>query len=231
MLNSLVSRTVFAGAILATAACSFTPRKVDPRLSQPLPPPSQARVSAPQLPPSQPIPSAQDIVLRGVAFAASGDGRYPPNSRLTVRVYDAAAGNANDWAAEQNYTRSGGLPWPYEMRFRAAALNGIASPALTARIEGPDGRLVYQSERAVPLVAGGSEDIPMRLITGGGVSADSQQAPDQYFDAPISRGPQSTDGIPDFRSSYGSPTYNTPAYPGQSYEPTTLSGPPSNTIF
>jgi len=231
MLKSLKKRAVVASTLFAVAACSSAPRETDPRLSQPLPPPLETRTGAPLPSPSGFDSGIQGVVVRGVAFATSGDGRYPQNSRLTVRVYDAAGGNANAWIAEQNFTRSGGLPWPYELRIGAAKLSGITSPALAARIEGPDGRLVYQSQGNVPLVAGVSEDIPMVRVTGGGVAAISEQVPGEYNDAPLQRGVQSTDGIPDFRSSYGSPSYNTPAYPGQSYEPTTLSGPPSNTIF
>ncbi len=229
MSKSLVIRATYAVALLAISACSQAPRDVDPRLSQPLPPPTQ--VSSRSVPSPALVPSGQEVVLRGTAFAVSGDGRYPQNSRLTVRVYDAAVGNVNDWVAEQSYTRSGGLPWPYEMRFRNEALNGITSPALAARIEGPDGRLVYETSRAIPLVDGGSEDIPLSPIAGGGIAALPEQGSGQYLESPLAQQPQQSYGIPDIRSSYGSPRYDSPVYPGQSYEPTSISGPPSNTIF
>ncbi len=229
MSKSPVTRAALTVALLAISACSQAPRDVDPRLSQPLPPPSQVSSGAPLS--SGAVPGPQDIVLRGAAFAVSGDGRYPQNSRLTVRVYDAAVGNVNEWVAEQSYTRSGGLPWPYEMRFRTEALKGVTNPALAARIEGPDGRLVYETPRAIPLVEGGSEDIPLSPVAGGGVAALPDGESDQYIDSPIAQQPQQSYGIPDIRSSYGSPRYDAPVYLGQSYEPTSISGPPSNTIF
>lgn len=242
MLNRLFGRAALCGAVLAMSACAQSSRDVNPRISQPLPPPGP-NISGGPIPQSQlaarppvviqngPQSNAQDIVLRGAAYAVSGDGRFPPSSRMTVRVYDAAVGNVNDWAAEQSYTRSGVLPWPYEMRFRSEALNGIARPALAARIEGPDGRLVYRTENAVPLVEGGSEDIPMTPVTGGGISSAPAQAPGAYVGAPVVRGPQPRYGIPDNRASYGAPRYDTPTYSGQSFEPTSISGPPSNGVF
>jgi len=233
MFKPLFGRAALCAALLAMAACAQTPREVNPRVSQPLPPPGPSISGGPIPQPQYAAPpqaGAQDIVLRGAAYAVSGSGAFPPESRMTVRVYDAAVGDVNDWAAEQSYTRSGALPWPYEMRFRTEALNGIARPALAARIEGPDGRLVYQSEKAVPLIEGGSEDIPMTPVSGGGaVSLPNAQG--QYVGAPIPRGPQSSYGIPDDRASYGAPSYDAPVYPGQSYEPTSISGPPSNSIF
>jgi uncharacterized lipoprotein YbaY len=237
MFKPLVGRAALCGALLAMAACAQAPREANPVLSQPLPPPGP-NVSGGPIPQSQyaappqagPRAGAQDIVLRGAAFAASGTGAFPPSSRMTVRVYDAAVGDVNDWVAEQSYTRSGALPWPYEMRFRTEALNGVVRPALAARIEGPDGRLYYRSERAVPLVEGGSEDIPMSAVSAGGaVSLPGAQG--QYVGAPVQRGAQSSYGIPDDRASYGAPSYDAPVYPGQTYEPTSISGPPSNSIF
>lgn len=231
MLKPLVSRAALAASLLVIAACSQAPRETNARLTDPLPPPGPISSGGQVAPQFAPAPTnGSDIVLRGAAYAESGDGRFPPNSRMTVRVYDAAVGDVNDWAAEQSYSRSGALPWPYEMRFRTEALNGIARPVLAARIEGPDGRLVYQSDRAVPLVEGGSEDIPLVSVAGGGVVLGTP-ADGQYIGAPVQQGPAQRYGIPDPNVGYGAPNYSNPVYSGQSFESTTFSGPPSNGTF
>lgn len=241
MFKTITGRAALCAALFAMTACAQAPRNADPRLSQPLPPPG-SNLSGGAIPQQQqqipvqpraatPQAGAQDIVLRGAAYAASGDGRFPPQSRMTVRVYDAAVGDVNEWIAEQSFTRSGVLPWPYTMRFRTEALKGVARPALAARIEGPDGRLVYQSQQAVPLVEGGSEDIPMVSVGVGGGSVALPQAREQYVGAPIQQRPLTSYGIPDDRATYGTPNYDNPAYSGQSFEPTSISGPPSNGVF
>ena len=230
MSKILVGRASLVAALVAMSACAQSPRDANPRLSDPLPPPGPISSGGQY---AAPPASAQDIRLAGVAFASSGDGRFPPNSRMTIRVYDAAVGEVNDWAAEQSYTRSGGLPWPYEMRFRSEALNGLARPAIAARIEGPDGRLMYQSNQAVPLVRGGSEDIPMSPVGAGGYSAVAPSAAPAttYVGAPVQRGPEPSYGIPDYNQTYGAPSYDAPVYPGQTFGSPSLSGPPSNEVF
>ncbi len=194
-----------------------------------LPPPDQINTSLPQS--TAPAPG-QDIVLRGVAFAKTGDGGFPPDSRLTIRVFDAQTVNQGNGLAERIYTRSGVLPWPYELRLRSADLRNLFRPALSARLEGPDGRLIYKSDTAVPFSPEHDADIPLSLVIGDGVAALPGEKPiEQHIGAPIAQNPITSFGIPDLRSGYGAPTYDAPAYPGQTFESTTISGPPSNTIF
>lgn len=242
MYKPFVGRAALTAALFAMAACSTAQRNPDPRLSQPLPPPGPSysgggQQYAPAPVQAQPQPGglagAQDIVLRGVAYAASGDGRFPPNSKMTVRVFDAAGGDVNNPDVEQSFTRSGVLPWPYTMNFRTEAIAGLRQPTLAAQIEGPDGQLIYRSAQAVPLVPGGSEDIPMAAASGS-ASAGAIPAPaqiDPFTGAPIQRGPQPRYGIPDDRNAYGAPNYDSTVYPGQSYQPVGISGPPSNGVF
>jgi len=242
MFQPIVSRATFVVALFAVAACSQAPRDTDQRVSPP-PPPAQNQSylnpGAQPIAPQRAVPGnpgvAQDIVLRGVAYAARGDGRFPPNSTLTLRVYDAG-GDINNPVAEQSYTRSGVLPWPYSMNFRTEALAGVRQPTLAGQIQGPNGQLIYRSEQAVALVPGGSEDIPLVAVGAGGgnlavAPAPAPAAVDPFTGAPIQRGPVPQYGIPDYRSTYGAPTYDAPAYPGQSFEPTSISGPPSNGVF
>lgn len=241
MFKPLVGRVALTAALFAMAACSTAQRNPDPRLSQPFPAPAQPYTGGPQYAPApiqaQPQPQQgglsgpRDIVLRGVAYANSGDGRFPPNSTLTVRVFDAAGGDVNDPDVEQSYTRSGVLPWPYTMGFRTEAIAGLRQPTLAAQIEGPDGQLIYRSSQAVPLVPGGSEDIPLDAVGVGATAGGNPTPVDPYTGAPIQRGPQSAYGIPDDRTTYGAPNYDAPVYSGQSYQPVGISGPPSNGVF
>jgi len=177
---------------------------------------------------------AQDVVLRGVAFAQDGDGRFPPNSTLTVRVYDAATGDVNNPLVQQTYSGSGVLPWPYAMNFRREALVGVRQASLAAQVEGPDGQLIYRSAQAVPLVPGGAEDIPLVPVALGGGGFRAAEAPakiDPFTGAPIKRESISRYGIPDDRTIYGSPNFDAPVYPGQSFDPVSISGPPTNGVF
>jgi uncharacterized lipoprotein YbaY len=226
MVRFSIARGALAVALIALAGCSQSSAPNQAGLSDPLPPPrvgtSTSTVPAPQF-------GGQDIFLRGAAFAAAGDGLLPPDSQMTVRVFDAVDGDPTEWVAEQSYTRNGGLPWPYGMEFRTEALQGVQRPVIAAQISGPDGRLIYRSERPVPLVAGGSEDLPMVPVTGSGVA--SSVPADAYSGAAVKPRVPTTYGIPDFNASYGTPTYDTPVYQGQSYERSTLSGPPGNGVF
>lgn len=232
MFQKFVIRAALAASALAMAACAQAPRETNPRLSDPLPPPAPVTQAAPQAPvQAAPQAGAQDIVLRGAAYAVSGDGRFPPNSQMTVRVYDAAVGDVNQWVAEQSFTRSGGLPWPYSMNFRSEALRGVSQPALAARIEGPRGELIYQTEQAVALVPGKAEDIPMSFVGGGVGIAPAANPAQSYVGASVQREVPTRYGIPDDRAAYGTQNYDASVYPGQSYQPSTLSGPPSNGVF
>jgi len=227
MISFSIGRGALAVSIIALAGCAQSTAPERPGLSDPLPPPragtSTSTIPAPQI-------GAQDVFLRGAAFAAAGNGQLPPDSQMTVRVYDAAAGgNPSEWLAEQSYVRSGGLPWPYGMEFRTEALKGVQRPVIAAQISGPDGRLLYRSERPVPLIAGGSEDLPMVPVTGSGVAGGVPA--EAYNGAAIKPRVPTTYGIPDFNASYGTPTYDTPVYQGQSYERSTLSSPPGNGVF
>ncbi len=243
MFNPIFGRMAVVTALFALAACSSAPRAADPRLSQPLPPPGAVtpgggqaiqpqRLAAPGL--QRPGGVPQDIVLRGVAFAESGDGRFPPESVLTVRVYDAAGAGINDPEIEQRFIRSGVLPLPYSINFRSEALAGVRQPTLAAQLEGPDGQIIYRSASAVPLVPGGSEDIPMVPVGLASANAGAPPAPagiDPFTGAPIQRRPSSQYGIPDIRDGFGAPTFDSPIHPGQSYDPISISGPPTNGVF
>jgi len=240
MFKPMIGRVAVVAALFALAACA-PKRTVDPRLAQPLPPPGpSAQAFQPQglQPPSvtQQAGAPQDIVLRGVAFAQRGDGRFPPNSRLTIRVFDADRGNVGNPIVQETYSGSGVLPWPYSLNFRTEALAGVRQAALVAQLEGPDGQLIYQSAQPVPLVPGGSEDIPMIAVgasssSGGFSSGPSTARTDPFTGAPIERESITRYGIPDDRGIYGSPTFDAPVYPGQSYDPVSISGPPTNGVF
>ena len=238
MFKPIVSRATVAVALFAMAACSQAPRNTEQRVSPPPPPaPNQAYLNpgAQSIAPQGGLPSnrsvAQDVVLRGVAYAARGDGRFPPNSTLTLRVYDAG-GDINNPVAQQSYTRSGVLPWPYAMNFRTEVLAGVRQPLLAGQIEGPDGQVIYRTEQPVTLVPGGSEDIPLVAVGGGGANVTAAPADvDPFTGAPIQRGASSQYGIPDLRGAYGAPSYDVPVYSGQSFEPISASGPPTNGVF
>ena len=242
MFKLFVSRVAMATALLTMAACASSSRNAaDQRVAPPPPIQPQQSLSylnsgaRPAPPPLSTAPQnavAQDIVLRGVAFAQSGAGRFPPNSTLTVRVFDTVGGNVGNPITEQSYTSSGVLPWPYAMNFRREALAGVRQASLAAKIEGPDGQVVYQSANPVPLIPGRSEDIPMVAVGAAATSAAATPARiDPFTGAPIERVGDSLYGIPDINSSYGAPTFDSPTYPGQSFEPTTISGPPRNNVF
>jgi len=240
MPKSIAGRVAVVVALVAMAACAPNRPLPDQRITAP-PAPRQSLsyinpgTQQPVAPRQnvQAAPVAQDIVLRGVAFAQRGDGRFPPNSTLTVRVYDAA-GDINNPVAQQTFNGSGVLPWPYSFNFRQEALAGIRQASLAAQVEGPDGQLIYRSANAVPLIRGGSEDIPMVAVgaSGGGFSAAPAPAElDPFTGEPIQRAARSQYGIPDINEVYGAPNFDAPVYPGQSFDSTSFSGPPTNGVF
>ena len=242
MLKSFVSQITLAAALLSLAACASSTRNIaDLRVAPPSAPqqslPQQNLSLRPALPPpprNAPINAgAQDIVLRGVAFAQSGDGRFPPDSTLTVRVFDAVVGNVGDPITEQSYKSSGVLPWPYAMNFRREALAGVRQASLAAQFAGPDGQVIYKSAGPVPLIPGSSEEIPMVAFgpAGGTFVSTGPARVDPFTGVSIERGASSRYGIPDINSSYGAPTFDSPIHPGQSFEQTTISGPPRNSVF
>ena len=242
MFKLFSGRVTAIAALFAMAACAQAPRPAEQ--GAPLPPPNTPNQSLTYLNPGaparapqrsfQPSPAAQDVVLRGVAYAERGDGRFPPNSTLTLRVYDAANGDVNNPILEESFKGSGVLPWPYSMNLRREALRGARQQSVAGQIEGPDGQLIYRSEQAVLLVPGSSDDIPLVAVGAGGGNVGVVQAParvDPFTGVPYEPGPTSQYGIPDINTTYGAPTFDSPTYPNQSFDQTTISGPPRNNVF
>jgi len=131
------------------------------QVQRPAPPPVQqvAQRPAPQPAPRQ---SEQQVAIGGTAFPTDGSqGRVPPGSRLMVRVYDAAGGDVNVRAAEGAFRVTGGLPVRYKVPVPARALEAMDLPAVAARVESPNGGVVYRNETAVLLKEGANGDIPM----------------------------------------------------------------------
>jgi len=130
---------------------------------RPAPPPAQ---QVAQRPAERPAPrrSEQQVAIGGTAFPTDGSqGRVPPGSRLVVRVYDAAGGDVNVRAAEGAFRVSDGLPVRYKVPVPARALEAMDLPAVAARVESPNGGVVYRNETAVLLKEGANGDIPMTL--------------------------------------------------------------------
>jgi len=126
------------------------------------------------------------------------------------------------------------LPWPYSFNFRSEVLGGVRQPSLAAQVEGPDGQLIYRSANAVPLIRGGSEDIPMIAVGAANTGFSAAPAPanlDPFTGEPIQRAARSQYGIPDINEVYGAPNFDAPVYPGQSFDSTSFSGPPTNGVF
>lgn len=241
---SSLQGAVFRRAILVVAALALTAcaqRKAPTTVGEPLPPPGPVSPG-----PAQPYPTAQqpyagpqDAVLRGVAYlAAGGNAQVPSGSRMTVRVYDAQTADVNRPIAQRDYTSNGqGLPWSYELRVPLEAMQTLNRPAVAARIEAPDGRVLYLNDRAVNLSQGSADDIPM-VPAGATSQGFSQYQPPSTGPVqttypgyePVPQYARPTYGIPE-DTGYGRPTYDQPVYPGQTYGGSTLSGPPSNITY
>ena len=245
--------TVFRRAIIVVAALALTActQRAAPRVGDPVPPPGAVTPGPAQpygTPPSYAPPppagygqaGAQDAVLRGAAYLqAGGSTQVQPGSRMTVRVYDAERADVNRPIAERVFTSNGqGLPWAYELRVPLESMRTLTKPAVAARIESPDGRLLYLNDRAVTLSEGGADDIPM-VPANAGSSGFTEYRPagtptpqPNYTDYGLpQQQAQPTYGIPDYDPGYGAPTYDVPTYPGQTYDSPSISGPPSNTIY
>ena len=107
-------------------------------------------------------PAGPSVIVAGQARAADGTlGRYPQGSRMVVRVYDAGV-TVNRPLVERTFTRgTGSLPWAYEVRVPDAAFRSLQRPAVAARVEAPDGVVIYKNVDAVLMRAGAADDIPM----------------------------------------------------------------------
>lgn len=107
-------------------------------------------------------PAGPSVLVAGEARAVDGTrGRYPQGSRMVVRVYDAGI-TVNRPLVERTFPQgSGALPWRYEVRVPEQAFRQLQRPAVAARIEAPDGVVIYKNADAVLMRAGAPDDIPM----------------------------------------------------------------------
>lgn len=159
-----------AGALSACASSAPPDRAYAPPPAPAYPPAQQQQQRPPapvqqvQRPVERPAarPSEQQVAIGGTAFPVDGsEGSVPPGSRLVVRVYDAAGGDVNVRVAEGAFRVSDGLPARYKVPVPARALRTMDLPAVAARVESPNGGIIYRNETAVLLKEGANGDIPM----------------------------------------------------------------------
>lgn len=129
------------------------------------------------VPPRAPAPQAdQQAAISGTAFpTGSGRGEVPPGSRLVVRVYDAAGGDVNVRVAEGAFPVESGLPARYEVPVSLRTLRALELPAVAARVESPQGGVVFRNEAAVLLKSGAPGDIPMTRQSKEAASAVTRE--------------------------------------------------------
>jgi len=178
--SRLVCALGLAGALSACASSAPPPQQVYAPAPPPpvsYPPVQRAPVQQQAQRPVAPVqqvqrpverpaarPSEQQVAIGGTAFPADGSqGSVPPGSRLVVRVYDAAGGDVNVRAAEGAFRVSDGLPARYKVPVPARAIQAMDLPAVAARVESPNGGVIYRNETAVLLKEGANGDIPMTL--------------------------------------------------------------------
>jgi putative lipoprotein len=89
----------------------------------------------------------------------------PPGTRIKVILADVSRADApmREIASTALVTRDNQAPFHFLLRYDPAALDARGTTAVSARVEGPDGRLLYVTDTRVEGPAAGATPTPVEL--------------------------------------------------------------------
>lgn len=141
------------------AALLAAPALAQIRITRPTTPPAPAApATAPDL---SDVPAGYRVVSGRIR--AGGEVRLPAGSTVRVSLLDVTATGAASKPLVEFSFPTPRLSTPYQMQFNPVRLKPGRVYAVTARVYGPDGRLLYRSAAPQELPQGGNTVLDLRV--------------------------------------------------------------------